>query len=139
MGFLDSLKQQALAAANKYAGDNPQLQQEIADLVHGGGGGLSGLVQKFESSGLGQQVQSWIGTGPNAKINPQQIQDALGSEKVKQIASRLGIDPNVVSQKLATILPEVVNHLTPDGKVPTAVASAAGPGAGAPPRPPGRA
>jgi len=119
---LESLKQEAMTAASKYAGDHPQISQEVANLVHGGPGGLSGLVQQFHTAGFASVVQSWVGTGPNQPITAQQIQQALGNEKVKAIAARLGVDTNVVSQKLATILPEVVNHLTPNGQVPVASA-----------------
>ena len=120
MGLLDSLKQEAMAAVSKYAGDHPQLGQEIANIVHSGPGGLSGLVQQFQNAGLGKIVQSWISTGANQPINVQQIEQALGSDRVKQIAARVGLDPNVVSQKLSTILPQIVNHLTPKGELPQA-------------------
>lgn len=123
MGLLDSLKQEAMAAVNKYAGDHPGLGQEITNLVHAGPGGLSGLVQQFQNNGLGSIVQSWVSTGPNQPITAQQIQQALGSDKVKQIAARIGLDPNVVSQKLSTILPQIVNHLTPNGQLPQAPAA----------------
>lgn len=120
MGLLDTLKQEAMAAANKFAADHPQLGQEAANLVHAGPGGLAGLVQQFQNAGFGQIVQSWISTGPNQPISAQQIQQALGGDKVKQIAARIGLDPNVVSQKLSTILPQIVNHLTPNGQLPGA-------------------
>jgi uncharacterized protein YidB (DUF937 family) len=61
-----------------------------------------------------------VGTGPNQPITAQQIEQALGSDRVKQIAARIGLDPNVVSQKLSTILPQIVNHLTPNGQLPQA-------------------
>lgn len=127
MGNLDSLQEQAEAAAKKFAGDHPQLSQEVANLVHAGPGGLSGLVQQFKSGGFGHLVESWVGTGPNQRINAQQIQQVFGNEKVRQIAQRLGIDPDVASQKLAAIIPEVVNHLTPNGQVPQVASSAAPP------------
>ena len=125
MGLLDSLKQEALDAAKKYAADNPQLGQEAANLIHTGPNGLSGFVQQFESAGFKQIVQSWVGTGPNQAITAQQIQQVLGSDKVKQIAARIGLDPNVVSQKLATIVPQIVDHLTPKGQIPQVAAAPA--------------
>lgn len=120
MGLFDDLKRQAEGLAHRLAGEHPQLGQEVTALVHGGPGGLSGLVQQFQNNGLGHLVQSWVGTGPNQPINAQQIQQALGGDRLRQIATRLGIDPNVVAQKLSTILPQVVNHLTPDGQLPGA-------------------
>jgi uncharacterized protein YidB (DUF937 family) len=87
MGLLDELKQQAMGVINQVSGQNPQLAQEINNLVHAGPGGLAGLVQQFHGAGLGQIVQSWVGTGPNQPINAQQIQQALGSDRVKQMAA----------------------------------------------------
>lgn len=120
MGLLDDLKTQAEGLAHKLAGDHPQLAQEVTGLVHGGPGGLAGLVQLFKNNGLGHLMQSWVGTGPNQPITAQQIQQALGGDRVRQIATRHGIDPNLVAQKLSTILPQVVNHLTPHGQLPAA-------------------
>jgi len=123
MGLLDSLKQEAMAAVNQFSGDHPQLGSEITNLVHSGPGGLSALVQQVHANGLGSIINSWVGTGPNQPISAQQIQQALGSDKVKQIAARIGLDPNVVSQKLSTLLPQIVNHLTPNGQLPAAPAT----------------
>jgi uncharacterized protein YidB (DUF937 family) len=123
MSLLDSLKQEAMAAVSKFAGDHPQLGAEITNLVHSGPGGLSALVQQFQANGLGSTINSWVSTGPNQPINAQQIQQALGSDKIKQIAARIGLDPNVVSQKLSTLLPQIVNHLTPNGQLPAAPAA----------------
>ena len=99
MGLLDSLKQEAMAAVNKYAGDHQQLGAEITNLVHAGPGGLSALVQQFQQNGLGSIINSWVSTGPNQPINAQQIQQALGSDRIKQITARIGLDPNVVTKK----------------------------------------
>jgi uncharacterized protein YidB (DUF937 family) len=110
MGFLDQLKAQAEGAVQKFAGEHPQL----------GPGGLNGLVQQFQAGGLGHLMQSWISTGPNQPASAQQIQQALGGDRLQQIAARVGLDPNVVAQKLSTILPQVVNHLTPNGQLPQA-------------------
>ena len=123
MGLLDSLKQEAMAAVSKFAGGHPELGNEITNLVHAGPGGLSALVQQFQQNGLGSIINSWVSTGPNHPITAQQIQQALGSDKVKQIAARIGLDPNVVSQKLSALLPQIVDHLTPTGQLPAAPAA----------------
>lgn len=120
MGFLDQLKGQAEVAVQKFAGEHPQLGQEVMNLVHSGPGGLNGLVQQFQAGGLGHLIQSWISTGPNQPATAQQIQQALGGDRLRQIATRVGLDPNVVAQKLSTILPQIVNHLTPNGQLPQA-------------------
>ena len=120
MGFLDQLKAQAESAVQQFSGEHPQLGQEVLNLVHSGPGGVNGLVQQFQAGGLGHLIQSWISTGPNQPASAQQIQQALGGDRLRQIAARVGLDPNVVAQKLSTILPQVVNHLTPTGQLPQA-------------------
>ena len=82
-------------------------------------GGISGLVQSFKEKGLSEVVGSWISTGKNLPITADQIQSVLGNEKVQQIAGKLGIPMDQVSSGLAQLLPQVIDKLTPDGKLPT--------------------
>lgn len=82
------------------------------------GGGLSGLISKFQSSGLGDIVNSWISNGPNKAISPDQLQSVLGSDLIGQVAAKLGISPQTASAELAESLPEVVDQMTPNGQVP---------------------
>jgi len=81
-------------------------------------GGVAGIVQKLSAAGLGQHVQSWVGTGANLPVTGDQLHQALGSGAIGQIASQLGISPQQASGSLAQLLPEVINHLTPQGQVP---------------------
>lgn len=80
-------------------------------------GGLPGLVSHFEGQGLGSTVQSWVGTGPNKSIAPEELQQALGNETVQKLATSLGVSPQEALAKLSSALPQVVNHLTPTGTV----------------------
>lgn len=82
------------------------------------GGGIGELIQKLQAGGLGDAVGSWISTGPNQSISPHQVQDALGSDLIAQIAAQLGITPQVASHRLAETMPEVVDQLTPNGQLP---------------------
>jgi uncharacterized protein YidB (DUF937 family) len=82
------------------------------------GGGLTALLQQLEAKGLGQVAQSWIGTGNNLPISAEQIENALGSEQIQQLAAKVGVSPDVIKSHLAEILPKIVDRLTPDGKVP---------------------
>lgn len=82
--------------------------------------GLSGLVNNSKSQGLGGVVQSWIGSGANQPIAPQQVQELVGQDRLQQIASRVGIPPAIASIALSRILPSLVDRLTPEGKVPQA-------------------
>jgi uncharacterized protein YidB (DUF937 family) len=81
-------------------------------------GGLQGLVDKFQSSGLGDAVASWVSTGENQAVSGEQIQGALGSEQIQAIASKLGIPPEIASSQLAQMLPDLINKLTPNGAIP---------------------
>ena len=81
-------------------------------------GGVSGLVQHFEQNGLGETVRSWVGTGANMPISPAQLQQAFSSEKIGQLAQSLGVSPQELLQKIAAVLPETVDRMTPGGAVP---------------------
>jgi uncharacterized protein YidB (DUF937 family) len=81
-------------------------------------GGLPGLINKFENGGLGEIISSWVGTGANQPISADQIINALGTERIKEIAGKLGIPEDQVSSGLASVLPQIIDKLTPNGKVP---------------------
>jgi uncharacterized protein YidB (DUF937 family) len=83
-------------------------------------GGLSSLVQKFESQGMGNIVQSWISNGPNQSITADQLHQVLGGDAVTQLASKFGLNPQELVQKLSQVLPAAVDKMTPDGVVPKA-------------------
>jgi uncharacterized protein YidB (DUF937 family) len=86
-------------------------------------GGVPGLVQAFERQGLGPVIASWIGNGPNQPVTADQIRNVLGSAQVQQLAARAGISPEALSAGLSQVLPLVVDHLTPNGRVTPAPAS----------------
>jgi uncharacterized protein YidB (DUF937 family) len=81
-------------------------------------GGVSGLVSKLESGGLGAAVQSWVGTGANAPVSSQQIHSALGADLMQQLAAKSGLSTEELAQRLSQVLPEVVDKLTPGGTLP---------------------
>jgi uncharacterized protein YidB (DUF937 family) len=80
-------------------------------------GGVQGLISQFEQQGMGSTIQSWIGSGPNQEITPEEIHKVLGSDTVKEWASKFGVSPDMVADKLAALLPGAVNEMTPEGKV----------------------
>ncbi len=81
-------------------------------------GGLSGLVAKFNQAGMGSTINSWIGTGPNAPVSPDQMHQALGPDLLQQLAAKTGLSTTELAAKLSQVLPGVVDQLTPDGAVP---------------------
>lgn len=120
MSLLDQLSSQVSAALGGAAGQHPGLLGHVVDLVNNPAtGGLDGLVQAFHKNGLGGVVASWIGTGPNQPVTPDQISKVLGPERIQLIAAKLGVAPETVAAQLATALPALINHLTPNGTVPS--------------------
>ncbi|WP_047392527.1 YidB family protein [Chitinibacter sp. ZOR0017] len=81
-------------------------------------GGVSGLVEKFQSGGLGEIAQSWIASGENLPISSEQIQAVLGNETVANLASKLGVDPEQAAGTISNLLPQLVDQLTPNGQLP---------------------
>ena len=81
-------------------------------------GGLTGLIEKFQKGGLGEIVSSWVGTGADLPVSADQITDALGVEKIQELASQAGVSENQISDGLATLLPPIIDRLTPDCQVP---------------------
>ena len=86
----------------------------------GGPGGLAGLLQAFQSKGLSDIASSWISAGPNLPVSAAQIQEALGGERIGELAAKAGLAPDALSAKLAEVLPGAVDKLTPDGNIPEA-------------------
>ena len=116
MGLLDQITG-ALGQQPGGSGQNNQLMQLALNLINSHPGGLQGLVQQFMQAGLGQQAQSWVSTGQNLPISAEQITQVLGSGQLRDIAKQLGIDHTDAAGGLADLLPQVVNHLTPNGAV----------------------
>ena len=81
-------------------------------------GGLQGVLQKMQQAGMGQQAQSWVGTGPNLPIDPRILQQVLGQGQLGQIAQQLGISQEQASDGVAQMLPQVVDQMTPAGQIP---------------------
>ena len=81
-------------------------------------GGLQGVINQFEQKGLGATVQSWVGTGPNQAITPDQVHQVLGPDLLQQLSAKSGLSVQDLASKLATVLPQAVDKMTPDGKVP---------------------
>ena len=81
-------------------------------------GGLQGVVGEFEKNGLGPTVRSWVGTGPNQPISPEEVHKALGPDLLRQLAEKSGLSEQDLAQKLSHVLPQAVDKLTPNGTLP---------------------
>lgn len=81
-------------------------------------GGLQGLIQSFQDKGLGGVVASWVGAGENLPISAEQLSSVLGSSHLQEMAQKVGLPVDALTEKLSGLLPQVVDQLTPNGKVP---------------------
>lgn len=119
MGTFDSLIGSVMNALTGQGGDGVQpdaigkaLNGVLANTQYGS---LDGLLAQLKSSGLGEQVASWLGTGSNLPIDPDQIRAALGNEELQKLGTSLGIPMDQVGDMLARVLPPTVDKLSPNG------------------------
>jgi uncharacterized protein YidB (DUF937 family) len=82
-------------------------------------GGLSDLLKQLQESGHGEKANSWVGSGQNQQISPGDLANALGADQIDQLSSQSGLSRDELLNGLSQYLPKVVDHLTPDGRVPT--------------------
>jgi uncharacterized protein YidB (DUF937 family) len=106
---------------------HPEVNQEqhasllqTAMQMFGNHGGISGLLNNARSQGLGETVQSWIGTGANQSVSAEQVENLIGQDRINQLAGRVGISPETARAALARILPVIVDKATPQGTLPKA-------------------
>jgi len=114
MGLLDNLEGMAMG---KVAGSNPEAVA-VLEMIQNHPGGINGLVQAFQSNGLGAVVNSWVGNGANQSVTPDQLQQVLGSGQVQALAQKLGVSPEQASSTLSQLLPTIMDKLSPNGAVP---------------------
>jgi uncharacterized protein YidB (DUF937 family) len=81
-------------------------------------GGLGDLLNQFQQKGLGDQANSWVSNGPNKQVAPGDLANALGADQIEALSSQSGLSRDELLQGLSQYLPDVVNHLTPDGRLP---------------------
>ena len=82
-------------------------------------GGLGDLIGKLTAGGAAPQVNSWIGPGANQQIQPGQLGSALGQTTLDDLAARTGMSREELLNQLSAALPQLINHLTPNGRMPT--------------------
>lgn len=81
-------------------------------------GGIQGIIEKFQSSGLGDTVASWVGTGQNQPVTPDQISQALGQDNIQVVVKQANIPAEQSGSILSALLPVLIDQLTPNGQVP---------------------
>lgn len=86
----------------------------------GGVGGLGALIERFKRNGHGDAIDSWIKPGSNQRLAPDQLADALGHDTVDDLAEEAGMPKQELLEELSETLPDAVDQLTPDGRIPPA-------------------
>jgi uncharacterized protein YidB (DUF937 family) len=128
MGLLDSLLGTlGDAQGEARGGGNAALLNAVVGMLgqDGSMGGLAGLVEKFQRGGLGDVVGSWVGTGQNLPVSPEQLRGALGDDVVGGLAEQAGVAQHGdLLGPLSQLLPQLVDKLTPNGHVPQGEATA---------------
>jgi uncharacterized protein YidB (DUF937 family) len=85
-------------------------------------GGVVGLQKMFQQGGLGNVISSWIGTGQNLPVSADQLQNVLHSGALQQVAQKAGMDSSQLTGMMASLLPHLIDKMTPNGEVPNASA-----------------
>jgi uncharacterized protein YidB (DUF937 family) len=113
------------ASSGSTGGLGDLLKGGLGGLLAGGAagsvlsGGLNDLLKQFQQNGHGEVAQSWIGSGPNKTISPDNLEDALGADRINTLSSLSGMSREDLLNGLSQQLPDVVDQLTPDGRLPT--------------------
>jgi uncharacterized protein YidB (DUF937 family) len=111
----------ACSGGDSHAG---MVQSVIGMLNNPSTGGVQGLAQSFEQNGLGHLVQSWVGNGANLPVSADQVQQVFGNTKLAQLAQQAGIQPQMAASILASVLPCLIDKMTPNGQMGPAAGSA---------------
>jgi uncharacterized protein YidB (DUF937 family) len=121
--MLDKLLSQAMQGmlGGQQQAVNPMMQMLASMLGNGSQfGGLAGLLQQFQKAGLGDQAASWVSTGQNLPISPEQLMKVFGGDQMQQMASSVGLDTSAFGGQMSQMLPQVIDMMTPNGELPAA-------------------
>ena len=128
MGLFDELGQVAgIVGQGQGQGEDGQPQGQatpqgaigaVLQMIQSQPGGVAGVVQQFEQGGLGGVAQSWLSNSQNHPVSPDQVQNTLGDGAVGQVASQLGVSNGEAAGHIAQFLPQIMDHLSPNGQPP---------------------
>ena len=102
-------------------GGGKDVMSQLAGMLTGKGGdgmGLSRLLEQFKGAGLGDKADSWVGTGENQPLTPDEVKKAIGDDRLATMSKQTGQSVGSLTTDLSKMIPAAVNKLTPDGKVP---------------------
>jgi uncharacterized protein YidB (DUF937 family) len=120
MGLFDELLRSAIGsqATDPDKQSNHLVESLVTMLQDPRTGGVEGLAGLFEQRGMGAEARSWIGTGENRSVTPDQVSEALGPQRVQSLSSGLGLGSAAGAAAIAALLPVLIDKLTPDGRAP---------------------
>jgi len=113
--YMSGASKDTPASANPNTGAISEPDASPGELI----GGLGGLLKQFQQNGFGDAINSWIGTGQNKSVAPNQVSDALGQDTIDALCQRMGLPKEQILAVLSKVLPNTVDQLTPEGRLPT--------------------
>lgn len=117
MGAFDSIVDRLTAGKEDLAGAPKKLVASAVELIAEQKGGLQAMVEKLSASGLDEKVKSWVSTGANLPVTADEIKKALSPQELDMLALKTKLSVEEVTSHLAAALPQIVDKLTPDGKI----------------------
>jgi uncharacterized protein YidB (DUF937 family) len=120
MGLFDELLRSAIGsqASDPYKQSNSLVEGLVSMLQDPRTGGIDGLARMFDQRGMGAEASSWIGTGANRSITPDQLSEVFGPQRVQSLSSGVGLGSSAGAAAIAALLPVLIDKLTPDGRAP---------------------
>ena len=118
MGMLDGLLGSLMGGGTSGGQQGQSQLMQVALQLIQQNGGLPGIISKFQSGGMAQQVGSWVSRGENLPVTGSQLQEILGTGAIGQVAQQMGLSHADASSNLAQMLPQIIDKLTPHGQVP---------------------
>ncbi len=116
MGLFDTLAKQAIGSLLGGGGTSSSHGDLLSGLLSQAGG-LPGLMDKFNQAGLKDTFASWVSTGENQPVQPDQLKNALGADAISDLAGKVGLDVKTILPLLSQFLPQIIDKLTPNGAV----------------------
>lgn len=98
-------------------GDLSGVMDALSGLTSGEGLNISGIAEKLKEGGLGDQVTSWLGDGDNSPVSADQLTNALGSDKIGEMASKLGVDAGSAAETLSQVMPSLMDKMSSGGSL----------------------
>ena len=119
LGDLAAMLGQGGGQGGAPGGQAALLQMVLSLLANNGqGGGLAGLMEKFQAAGLGEQMNSWVGAGQNLPVSAEQLGGVFGQDQLSQMAEKMGLSTGDLGAQLSQMLPQAVDQFTPGGQAP---------------------